>query len=114
MDALRLGLPRGFNIPGLPDTSVLNSGMRLFLGSGGRHTSAGRACQGPCLPACSLGLLQRRWPERRLPSAPPPPPPPLAGCVTSLAGLLLSFGLGEAAQPVTKRSGSEVLDASVS
>lgn len=35
MDALRLGLPRGFNIPSLPEGSLLNSPMRLFLASGG-------------------------------------------------------------------------------
>lgn len=34
MDALRLGLPRGFNIPSLPEGSLLNSPMRLFLASG--------------------------------------------------------------------------------
>lgn len=40
MDALRIGLPRGFDIAGLPPRSLLNSPMRLFLASGALRRAA--------------------------------------------------------------------------
>ena len=104
MDALRLGLPRGFNIPSLPEGSLLNSPMRLFLASG--------VCQQqhsfPPVPECILCCpVASRLQERELVSL-------VAGCITSLVGLLLSFTLNEFSAPAPpKRTQSEALDPSV-
>lgn len=40
MDALRIGFRGGFHIASLPEHSLLNSGMRLFLASGGKGKPA--------------------------------------------------------------------------
>lgn len=51
----------------------------------------------------------------RAPTSPPPAPHPThpPGCLTSLAGLILTFSLSEHAAPAPKRASSDALDASV-
>lgn len=117
MDALRLGLPHGFGIPGLPARALLNSPMRLFIASGGhvlRYCWELRLLWG--VRCASLAALDAAPDENAslLPS--PLPHNPNTGCLTSLAGLALSFALTEcppqAAGPgPAKRNGSEAMGA---
>lgn len=165
MDALRLGLPRGFNIPSLPEGSLLNSPMRLFLASGEllnlnalRWFTGLRAVHAParrlaarlpegwlrdspipgmwrgCLGApviwvaavstpvtSAAGRLHSCRPAGRLrlqallcsEHASHALHQPSTGCLTSLAGLLLSFTLNEFSVSAPKHTDSEALDPSV-
>ena len=142
MDTFRIGLKHGFNIPSLPDHSLLNSGSRLFLASGGWvvggdecNVSGGvAALRGVMADMCAAPGTRVSAPSlplfaslpgqvNRAGSAlcasfnvlPPPPVLPPAGCLTSLIGLIISFMLTEHSSQSTqpKRTGSEAHDTSV-
>lgn len=116
MDFFRITLKHGFRIASLPDRSLLNSGMRLFLASGARppllrYSAPVFGCMCRLQPATTM--LAHASPLHPLHTALPLPAAP--GCLTSLAGLVLTFSLSERGEPAPKRAASEApLDASVS
>lgn len=130
MDALRLGLPRGFDLPALPAGSLLNSGMRLFLASGALPRGGARLGRAAAQPGCFKSLAEesrrncdggrtaarRAWRTRPQPSPVGSTVHHPAGCLTSALGLALSFMLSEGARPAPappKRTTSDAFDSSM-